>query len=324
LLNNNYKYLFVSIFIFLLICILIASLDFTFYYHLLIGGKLWWGMGINSQEYFLIFYLSTLIGAIGVFGIIGIYLSYFCFKENKNLYLFLLSWIVLIIGLASLLIFLRWVQYPTSLVSDIPDEYYARLTHWFTRTWYYSMIPLSILMSIGLIKLIQQLKSRNRFKVNKYKRKKPIGSLTLIYTLIFLSISNPITQVIFWDNYYSVPDEDAQFIGWITKNVPRESKILFDRYMWNFNNRLEGDLYLYKTFYLEEEMGICQGNLSDHDIGLLIDYLTTKNITYLMLNRQHICDGDGYQKLIVQYFNISDSKFPYSYGHYIIYKSNSF
>lgn len=131
---------------------LLASLDFMFYYHLLIGSKCWWGALTNPQESFLIFYLRILLGAIGFFGIIGIYLSYFCFKENKNLFLFLFSWIIFIIGLASGLIFLRWVQYPTSLVSDIPKGYYDRLTHWFTRTWYYSMIPLSIFTSIGLIK----------------------------------------------------------------------------------------------------------------------------------------------------------------------------
>ena len=92
--------------------------------------------------------------------------------------------------------------------------------------------------------------------------------------------------------------------------------------MWNFNNRLEGDLYLYTTFYLESELGICQGNISDDDLSQIIDYLKTENINYLMLNIQHVCDG--YQKLIVQYYNRSDSKFPYSYGHYIIYKSNNF
>lgn len=319
ILEKKYKYLFVFIFILLLICILIASLDFTFYYRLLIGGKLWWGAGINSQEYFLIFYLSTLLGAIGVFGIIGIYLSYFCFKENKNLYLFLLSWIVLIIGLASLLIFLRWVQYPTSLVSDIPNEYYVGLAHWFTRTWYYSMIPLSILMSIGLIKLIKQVKSRNFIKLNKYQNFKSIGSLTLISLLIFLSFSNPITQVMYWDNYYFVPDEDAQMIGWITENVPRGSSILIGHRLLDFKHRLEGDLFLYEVIDLEGEMRVFQQNLSNEEINKLIDDLSTRDINYFILIRQNICDN--YQKLIIQFYNKSDSNFPYSYGRFIIHES---
>lgn len=321
ILEKKYKYLFVFIFGFIFICLLIANLDFTFKYRFFLSGKGWWGGGENPQEFFLIFYLSTLLVALGFFGILGMYLSYFCFKENKNLFFFLLSWIVLIIGLASSLILLRWMQYPTSLVSNIPETYYKRLIHWFTRTWYYSMIPLSIFTSIGLIKLIQQVKSRGWFKIDWHREIKSIGSLTLISLMIFLSLSSPITQVLYWDNYYSVPDEDAQMIGWISKNVPRDSKILIGIYLMDFKHRLEGDLFLYEIIYLESEMRVYEGNLSSEDIFKLINDLYTRNISYFLLNRQYICNE--YQELINRLYNKSDSKFPYSYRSFTIYNSPS-
>lgn len=164
------------------------------------------------------------------------------------------------------------------------------------------------------------MRSRDFIKLNKYNYFKSIGSLSLISPLIFLPFSNPITQVMYWDNYYFVPDEDAQMIGWITENVPIVSSIFIGHRLGDFKNRLEGALFLYEVIALESEMRVYQENLSDEAINKLIDELCTKNINHFILNSQIICNE--YQKLIIQFFNNSDSNFPYSYGRYIIYKSN--
>jgi len=267
ILEKKHKFLFIFLAIFILICFFLANLDPTFGKRLIYGGR------ENQQEPFLIFYLSTLLGAIGFLGILGISLSYFSFKENKNLFVFLLSWTVVIIGLASSLIFIRWIQNPTSLVSDIPEDHKSLISYFFSRTWYYSMIPLSIFASIGLIRLIQKLKShrwfirktRGWFKIKTYKEIISYTSLALIPILIFLFLSSPIARIIYWDNYYAVSDEEAQIIGWVSKNIPKDSRIMGP---WMFRQRLEDDLYLYKIYDYNSEMNSALNNytLQEEDL----------------------------------------------------------
>ena len=248
-------FFFILIFISLSLCLLIAN-DLTFLAKFLVIG---WAL--NREEYFFIYYLSLLFCTMGFIGILGIYLSYFCFKENKKLFFFLFSWTVLLICVASSVLFLKWIQYPTSLVSEIPSDDYTIMIYWYSRTWSYSIIPLSIFASIGLIKLIQEVKSRGWFKVKSrgwfqaktYNDIKSLTSLSLISLLIFLSFSNPITLVMYWDNFYSVSDEEAQIIGWTTKNV-RGSTILISKNWWKLGSRFQQDLYHYSINYFEYEL----------------------------------------------------------------------
>lgn len=294
---------------FFLICILIANLDSTFKERLILRGK----GEQNLQVYFLIFYLSNLIGYIGIFGILGIFLSHFCFKENKRLFFFLFLWIILTLGLASSLIILRWIQYPTSLVSNIPENLYRKLIHWFTRNWYYSIIPLSIFLSIGLIKLVQNVKplgSHNTnshiwFKMKTFNRAKIITSISLI--LIIFSLSSPITQLQYWDNYSSVSDDHAQIIGWTYENVPKDSKILI--YPSDYHlTRLENDLFLYKTYYLNELI------ISMNNISELIEYLDSEAINYFIIDKIYV---GTYQELLDSFYRI----ILFQFGNLIIYSS---
>jgi len=269
ILEKKVKYLTIFIITFISICLLIVSLEDP----LFINNFLFQG-GINPYEYFQIFYLSVFLSSIGFFGILGIYFSYFCFKENKNLFFFLLLLMLLIIIIASSLILLRWMQYPISLVSNIPIDYYEKLRHWFLRTWYYLMIPLSIFVSISLIKFFQKLKSYNwlnvksRLLLKLYKKIKSILSLFLISLLIFFSLSKPIITIIYWDNYFSVSNEDAQIIGEVLKKIPKDSQIIISRKWWRFKSYLENDLFLYKVLFLEDEMKIAVLNYKERDEDL--------------------------------------------------------
>lgn len=304
------NYFFVFIFVFFSLCLLLANLDSTFIDRLILRGK----GELNPQEPFLIFYLGTLFGYIGLIGIFGIYLSFFCFKENKKIFIFLFSWIVLTIGLASFLIFLRWMQYPTSLVSDIPEDYSSKLIYWFTRNWYYSIIPFSIFASIGLIKLIQNVKSPSSFsrkshgwfKLKTYIKIKSIAFIPILL-LVFFSLSSPITQLQYWDNYFSVSDEHAQIIGWTTENVPIDSKILICPNDYHLT-RIERDLFLYQTYYLYEEM-MYMNNVSE-----LISHISSEKIYYFIIYVQYVNEN---QELLDNFYSIK----LYQYGNLIIYQS---
>ncbi len=184
---------------------------------------------------FFTFYLDLIFANIGLIGILGIYLSYFCFKKNRQLFYVLFSWFLFTIGLASILIFRRWLQYPFTTVSEIPSNEYFYMMYWYTRNWYYLIIPLSIFSSVGIIKLIKNFKSKGLVK-NLNKTKKLIPYLTFTSVLIFLSFSNTLIAGLeiynrgLYDRDFEIKDEEAQMFGWVTENIPRNSKILIDRY----------------------------------------------------------------------------------------------
>ena len=102
------------------------------------------------------------------------------------------------------------------------------MVNWFLRMWYYSIFPLSILSSIGLIKM------RNFFlsKINEIFNKE-IGRFALIipsFLIIILTFSNTIVSGFFWHNIENhLSDEDAHVVGWISENIPRGSKILITK-----------------------------------------------------------------------------------------------
>ncbi len=184
---------------------------------------------------FFTFYLDLIFAGIGLIGILGIYLSYFCFKKNRQLFYVLFSWCLFTIGIASILIFRRWIQYPFTPVTEIPSNESFYMMYWYSRNWYYLIIPLSIFSSIGLIKLIKRLKSKRLIK-DLNKTKKLIPYLIFISSLIFLSFSNTLIAGLkiynrgIYDRDFHVKDEEAQMFGWVTENIPRDSKILIDRY----------------------------------------------------------------------------------------------
>ena len=133
--------------------------------------------------------------------------------------------------------------------------------------------------------------------------------MSLVTLFIFLSFSTPITSVIYWDNYYVVTDEEAQIIGWTSKNIPRDSKILITK--WQFKERLERDLYLYETYYFHEVMNTTEYNIED-----LIGNLTSQNILYFILEKQY---EYKYIELIDYYYTIK----LYDYGNFLLITNKS-
>jgi len=179
---------------------------------------------------FFTYYVDLIFLNIGFIGILGIFLSYFCFKENRRIFFILFMWGLFIFGLASLLIFKNWLQYPNIPPQAIPSNGYYNMRYWFTRIWVYSIIPISIVASIGLIRLKQDLKSKRLMK-HSNKNLRITRNLTSTSIIIFLSLSNTIFSGMYWYNYeWYVNDDEAQVIGWISQNIPYNSNILIDSY----------------------------------------------------------------------------------------------
>ncbi len=271
---------------------------------------------IGTDNLLLIFYLITsLIGVFGFVGIFMLYSSYFCFKEHKKLFFLLILWTIILICLASSILFLRWTQYPTSFVFEIPQIYIFRMNQWFTRTWYFSVVPLSILGSIGLIRLIQEVKEKHWFKLKSrgwlrlknYNTLHLITYLHLIALLIILLLPSITIKFIRYDNYHRTSNEDAQIIGWISENLPRNSRILSVSTYWWTVQRLRDDLYICEFYSLTSEMINANNNISK-----LKENLLSQNINYLLLPKELRSE---YTELLDTFY----CKILYEYENSIIY-----
>ncbi|MFX1573983.1 MAG: hypothetical protein ACFFB0_14645 [Promethearchaeota archaeon] len=174
--------------------------------------------------------LDNLIISFGIFGILGIYFSYFCFKKDKQLFLILTSWVILSLLYASIAILLEFFE--EILYSNPPqiirDDIIKYITFWLTRNWYYAIIPLSIFLSIGIIegiKILKRLKFPTKFD-NDIKKSIKFAFLTI---LIIFSYTNVIIAGINWGRIKGgnvVSDKEAQIIGYIPLYVPENSLIL--------------------------------------------------------------------------------------------------
>ena len=160
--------------------------------------------------------------------------------------------------------------------------------------------------TLCVIKLILKLRSYRWINLRYSKSIKSSISYFIISLLIVISLSNPITTIIYWDNYYTTTNEEAQIVGWTSENVPLYSKILITT--WQFRGE---DLYLFETYYLQAEM-----ELVDNNISKLIESLTTQNIHYLILPKQW---KDSYQALLNYYFTLN----LYECGNFMVLANKS-
>jgi hypothetical protein len=214
---------------------------------------------IHSSQDLMNYYLSLVFLNIGFIGILGVYLSYYCYKKDKKTFYIMFTWSCIMFGLASLLIFKEWIfNYPNNNIQEIQSEDFFLLNIWFSRVWYYSIIPLSLFSAVGIIYLKRYFKSKN-FIEKSNKLLKQYSSLSLASFFIVLTLSNSILVSMYWNNYNFFPDEDAHIIGWVTENIPtRDTNFIVDSS--NLQFRLGNDLLLYNTFYIWEVTN--QANLS--------------------------------------------------------------
>ena len=139
-------------------------------------------------------------------------------------------WFICLFLISVIPLIVNWLAYPFINPSELPAKSFFGINYWFSRTWYYSIIPISILASIGLIKLTKFLS----LKFPIIERKKNINlSLKLISLSFFVVFifSNSIIAGMHYHNATSktLNDEEVQVIGWIAENLPSDSNMLVDR-----------------------------------------------------------------------------------------------
>ncbi len=200
-------------------------------FSILIGIQVIFNILLNFDQNFLTFLLDTIFFPLGIIGILGIYFSYYTFLKDKKLFYVLLFWSCLAYLIASLIIFQNWIELFPLSPQEIPDEQYHNMVYWFSRNWYYAIYPLSIFFSIGILSLKKIIKQKSWIKPRKNLRL--INCLTYSSIIIFFSLSNTIIAATEWNNWYSVTDDEAQMMGWISNNIPIGSYILADSNRYN-------------------------------------------------------------------------------------------
>ncbi|MFW9971883.1 MAG: hypothetical protein ACFFDF_16970 [Candidatus Odinarchaeota archaeon] len=212
---------------------------------------------------FFNFYISYLISQIGIFGVLSLFLGYFSYNKNSSLFKTLTFWFIFLIINASLLLYRIWILNPSQLLIGFPPENLADSLYWFERNWFCLIVPTSILSAIGLIELvawIQRLKSKVNvyFKLKQNKRRllsffNSFFLNLLFFFLIFTSFSRIAINGFYWYNVpWYIQDDEAQILGWTSKNIPSNSNILLtgkdDR---NFQRYL--NIIAFSNYYLLAE-----------------------------------------------------------------------
>ena len=229
--QKNQKFL---IFFFLTISTLLIFLElYNIFYKFYLFKFIY--LYTNYWLYSISILLDVIFLSFGILGIFGIYSSFFCFKKNKRIFITLLIWIIFSILYASLV---HLAQFSQVLLTSIPPQtikadFFRYLTFWFTRNWYYAIIPLSIFASIGIIDIRKIIKKTNFKKPNflrKYnsKLKLPL-KFSLLSIIIIFSYTNIIIASINWGRTYgegTVTDKEAQIIGYLSEYIPDNSLIL--------------------------------------------------------------------------------------------------
>ena len=289
----------------------LTTLIFVFFigiFTILITLEVLFNILLNINIDFFFFYLHIVFLNIGIIGIIGIYSLQSIYKSKRRIFFNLFLWFIFFFCLASLLIFLRWFQYSSLPPFIIPADEYFYMMYWFNRIWQYSIIPLSIFASFGIVKFFENSKPINMVILRNIRLISKFFGLTI---LLFLTLSNTILAGFYWYNIpYKMKDDEIQILGWVEANLPRGTNIVVDRY--NFNNRLDKIAFC-NPYFLHLELDNALNHLgweikstSEGDnctIGSINDFGGFKNVTQIIDN-----DYENLASILIKF------KTTYEYG----------
>ena len=231
-----------------------------------------------SEHIFFFLCLDKLYLNLGFIGVLGIFFSYYCYKKYRNLFLILISWIIVSFAIGYILIIAEWIKNFNIAPIIISERSYLLMIYWFDRLWFYSIPPLCILASIGTIELVKRLKYHSIFNRNKYLTlfTKQFGVLSII----FLSISGIIiTGVVYGNSNYRYAYAQINTLGWISDNIPIHSKVLVgDNFFMGVGIN---SINFFNHYFFDE---IFKAEYNEIENIQLIEYLKQDNMKYLVIN----------------------------------------
>ncbi|MFX0176144.1 MAG: hypothetical protein ACFE85_07930 [Candidatus Hodarchaeota archaeon] len=237
--------------------------------------------------YFFTLFIHYLYGSIGFIGTLGILSLIIVYKHYKFIFKVFLLWFLFIISLSFTIIFMTWLNNPIIKPIQLPDNAYFRMTLWFDRTWFYSIIPLSCFAAIGFFKVKKYI-CKFAYNLNISNHVITLTKFLGISTFIYLTLSNTIISGIRWYNStFDLTGEDFQIIGWISRNTPRDSGIIADREVLY---HLIDELTLRQSYLINIEISNAINNYScfyvekGYDPNCSIELLEEYNYYHNVLN----------------------------------------
>ena len=259
---------------------------------------------INTN--FFLYYLDKLFWFFGLFGTVPIYLSYHFFKQKKQLFNILISWVVFLIVLGSVLIYLQWIVTFPSPPQDLSVDLEIFMSYWFRRISVYAGIPLAAIGSIGIFEYGKNLGRKKIFnKNNKFNRK---GSQYLIISMILCYMCS--YNIIRLNTYSYLTDDEVQVLSWMSENIPPNSGLLMED---NFELRRGIETMTYYGIYNVSDY-FKKGDYSQAEYNNTIDLLKENYIQYILYTPYFISEHNNGSLFINNFYNAT----LYQCGHFNI------
>ncbi|NVM35973.1 MAG: hypothetical protein HWN81_10275 [Candidatus Lokiarchaeota archaeon] len=235
-----------------------------------------------NEENLIFYYINLIFVKIGIIGIIYIYFSYYCFKEQKRLFFILTSWILFSFFLASLLLYLEFFINYLFFSQKISADAIWLMVYWFERFWFYAIPALCIFASFGIIKWIKRIKKHILFI--KIKHLEFFSKFSLTSFLIVSSYSGIIiTGLSFGIPNYRITDDKIEVIGWVSENIPYNSSILiYNDFHIRYSVRSMTKCYGY---YINS---IFNNEYNQTELIWQINYLKKNKIKYALISHDFI------------------------------------
>ncbi|MFX1317305.1 MAG: hypothetical protein ACFE9T_15690, partial [Promethearchaeota archaeon] len=206
--------------LFLIVFIILGTIEFSF----ILLEVIFVNLNFSNNSFFFLF-LDKIFLNLGVIGVFGICLSYYCWKSNKRLFLTLTFWIIISFTLAFIKHFIEFFEtFPLSPES-ISEQDVLIMDYWFDRLWFYSIPSLCIFASIGLFKIFKKVRE---FKIfNKIRISPTISKNIIALTLFFSSFSGiVITGFVYGNSNFRYTDTQIETLSWISENIPIHSGVV--------------------------------------------------------------------------------------------------
>jgi hypothetical protein len=251
-----------------------------------------------DKKFIFFYYIDKVLLNIGIIGITAGYLSYFCFRNDKELFYFLFLWIFLAFFIGSILIFINWFRSFSFYLNAIDKHSRNLMDFWFNRVWIYSILPLCILSSIGTINFVKRIKMIPKYKkIFKNKNRENILKFTSLSLLIFLSYSNLMMAGIWSGNINNRPSkEEIELLSWMSKNIPNDSNFLIEK---DYIIRVGIFTMVNGHYYFFEDIFDSDNNETENIEE--IDYLIDKDIEYMLISEDYLYGSSNRSKFIRNY-----------------------
>lgn len=295
ILGNHYK----SIFEFILKITLIA---FSFFLIVEVVGLFYeriFGVDDLSKNYFFFLFLDYTYLYIGFIGIIGICVSFYLFRKEKNLFFYLAICILFSFFLAFLLIIRYSIKYHLELPKDIPSSEFIQMRIWFERIWFYSIPSLCIFASYGLFKLVKTLNTKFLIKKKKHY-KSALKYISTSFFIFFLFSGLTTAGMWYGSDKGRIRNNEILVIGWASENLPEDSKIIIER-TYNIDRGLQ-TMTTSRIYYLNEEF---KEDINVTENIKRIERMKSTEIEYLLVSKDYLSESNNIS-IFVKHYLIPD------------------